>query len=188
MVTRRGSKDFFSVQVNQLSLTREDSDGNHINRSSNRVFARRRRLGIFALAQGLAPSKCQEEHSRKVTQSAVLSERRVIHGNRIFQRSGSLALAGFVGFSQTDSGPCTKPTCTQPCATMVPDEIVKAKVLYARARAWLLGETQRRGEPKWRKPGDVEAAFFALYDALRSQTSSPLFANAKNPPPISNHI
>ena len=74
------------------------------------------------------------------------------------------------------------------CAAMVPDEVAKAKVLYARARAWLLGETQRRGEPKWREPGDVEAAFFALYDALRSQTSSPLFANAKNPPPISNHI
>jgi len=52
---------------------------------------------------------------------------------------------------------------------MVPDEVQEAKVLYARARAWPLSEPLQRAEPKWRKPGDVEAAFFALYDVLRSQ-------------------
>jgi hypothetical protein len=56
-----------------------------------------------------------------------------------------------------------------PREAMVPDEVKEAKVLYARARAWQLGEPLRRAEPKWRKPGDVEAAFFALYDALRSR-------------------
>jgi hypothetical protein len=56
-----------------------------------------------------------------------------------------------------------------PREAMVPDEVKEAKVLYARARAWPLGEPLRRAEPKWRKPGDVEAAFFALYDALRSR-------------------
>ena len=54
-----------------------------------------------------------------------------------------------------------------PHEAIVPDEVQEAKVLYARARAWPLGAPQRRGEPIWRKPGDVEAAFFALYDALR---------------------
>jgi len=52
---------------------------------------------------------------------------------------------------------------------MVPGEVKDAEILYARARAWPLGEPQRRAEPKWRKPGDVEAAFFALYDTLRSR-------------------
>jgi hypothetical protein len=56
-----------------------------------------------------------------------------------------------------------------PRAAILPDEVLQAKVLYARARAWLLGDSPRRAEPKWRRPGDVEAAFFALYDALRSQ-------------------
>ena len=55
-----------------------------------------------------------------------------------------------------------------PREAMVPDEVKEAKVLYARAMAWPLGEPLRRAEPKWRKPGDVEAAFFALYDALGS--------------------
>jgi hypothetical protein len=68
-----------------------------------------------------------------------------------------------------------------PRAAIVPDEVLEATVLYTRARAWLLGESPRRVEPKWRRPGDVEAAFFALYDALRRQTRSPLFMNAKNP-------
>jgi hypothetical protein len=44
-----------------------------------------------------------------------------------------------------------------------------AEILYARARAWPLGEPLRRAEPKWRKPGDVETAFFAVYEALRSR-------------------
>ena len=56
-----------------------------------------------------------------------------------------------------------------PCAAMAPEEVLKATVLYAKARGWLVGENHRRAEPKWRSPGDVEAAFFALYDALRSQ-------------------
>jgi hypothetical protein len=56
-----------------------------------------------------------------------------------------------------------------PSARMIPDEVIEAKILYARARAWIVGETQRRAEPKWRGLGDLEAAFFALYDALRSQ-------------------
>jgi hypothetical protein len=56
-----------------------------------------------------------------------------------------------------------------PREAMVPDEVKEARDLYARARAWPLGEPLRRAEPKWRKPGDVEAAFFALYDALRSR-------------------
>jgi hypothetical protein len=69
-----------------------------------------------------------------------------------------------------------------PRAAIVPDEVLQAKVLYTRARAWLLAETPRRAEPKWRRLGDVEAAFFALYDALRSQaTSPPPLMNAKNP-------
>jgi hypothetical protein len=57
-----------------------------------------------------------------------------------------------------------------PREAMVADEVMEAKVLYAQARAWPLGEPLRRAEPKWQKPGDVEAAFFALYDALRSKT------------------
>jgi hypothetical protein len=56
-----------------------------------------------------------------------------------------------------------------PREAMVPDEVQEAKVLYARARAWPLEAPQRRAEPKWRKPGDVEAAFFALYEGLRSK-------------------
>lgn len=56
-----------------------------------------------------------------------------------------------------------------PREAMVPDEVKEAKVLYARARAWPLREPLRRAEPKWQKPGDVEAAFFGLYDALRSK-------------------
>jgi len=56
-----------------------------------------------------------------------------------------------------------------PRQAMVPDEVKDAEILYARARAWPLGEALRRAEPKWRKPGDVEASFFALYDALRSR-------------------
>ena len=68
-----------------------------------------------------------------------------------------------------------------PRATIVSDEILQAKVLFTRARAWLLGVGPRRAEPKWRRLGDVEAAFFALYDALRSQIRSPLLAPAKHP-------
>jgi hypothetical protein len=68
-----------------------------------------------------------------------------------------------------------------PCAAIVPHEVLEAKVLYKRARAWLLGEGPRRAEPKWRRLSEVEAAFFALYDALRSQNRSPLLMNAKNP-------
>jgi hypothetical protein len=58
-----------------------------------------------------------------------------------------------------------------PREAMVANEVNEAKVLYARARAWPLGEPLRRAEPKWQKPGDVEAAFFALYDRLRSKMS-----------------
>ena len=75
-----------------------------------------------------------------------------------------------------------------PRAVMVPDELLNAKILYARARAWALGKPQWRAEPKWRRPGDVEAAFFALYDALRSQIGFALVVNAKNPAPTNNHI
>ena len=56
-----------------------------------------------------------------------------------------------------------------PREAMLPDEVKEAEILYARARAWPLTEPVRRAEPKWRKPGDVEAAFFALYDALGSK-------------------
>jgi hypothetical protein len=56
-----------------------------------------------------------------------------------------------------------------PREAMVPDEVKEAEILYARARAWPLEEPLRRAEPKWQKPGDVEAAFFALYEALRSR-------------------
>jgi hypothetical protein len=66
-----------------------------------------------------------------------------------------------------------------PRARIVPDEVRQAKVLYARARAWLSGASPRRAEPKWRGLGDVEAAFFALYEVLRSQIRSPLLVNAK---------
>lgn len=73
-----------------------------------------------------------------------------------------------------------------PRAVIEADEILQAKVLYTRARAWLLGVSPRRAEPKWRRPGDMEAAFFALYDALRSQIGLPLFVNAKNPATTGN--
>ena len=73
-----------------------------------------------------------------------------------------------------------------PRAAVVPDEVLQAKVLYTRARAWLLGESPRRVEPKWRRPGDVEAAFFALYDALRSQIRLPLLMTAKDPATTGN--
>jgi hypothetical protein len=66
-----------------------------------------------------------------------------------------------------------------PRAAMVPDELMEAKVLCARARAWPLGEPQRRAEPRWRRPGDVEATFFALYDALRFHISSAFVVNGK---------
>ena len=66
-----------------------------------------------------------------------------------------------------------------PSAPMVPDEVLEAKVLYAQARAWPLGKPQLRAEPKWRRPGDVEAAFFALYDALRTQIRSSLDASMR---------
>ena len=59
-----------------------------------------------------------------------------------------------------------------PQAAMVPNEVMEAKVLCARARAWPLREPQRRAEPKWRRPGDVEATFFVLLDALRSYAKS----------------
>ena len=55
-----------------------------------------------------------------------------------------------------------------PREALVADEVQQAEALYARARAWPLNEPLQRAEPKWRKPGDVEAAFFALYDGLRS--------------------
>lgn len=73
-----------------------------------------------------------------------------------------------------------------PRAAIVPEEVLQAKVLYTRARAWLLGESPRRAEPQWRRLGEVEAAFFALYDALRSQNRSPLLMNAKNPATAGN--
>jgi hypothetical protein len=60
-----------------------------------------------------------------------------------------------------------------PRAAMVPDEVMEAKVLYSWATAWPLGEPQRRVETKWRRPGHVEAAFFALYDGLRSSAVQP---------------
>lgn len=72
-----------------------------------------------------------------------------------------------------------------PQTAMAPDEVTEATVLYARARAWPLREPQRRAEPKWRRPGDVEAAFFALYDALRFHISSAFVVNDKNPAPTS---
>ena len=72
-------------------------------------------------------------------------------------------------------------------AAIEADEGLQAKVLYTRARAWLLGESPRRAEPKWRRPGDVEAAFFALYDELRLQIRSPLLVNAKNPTTTGNY-
>jgi hypothetical protein len=70
-----------------------------------------------------------------------------------------------------------------PQAAMVPDEVMEAKVLYARARAWPLGESHLRAEPKWRRPGDVEATFFVLFDALRSYARSAFVVNEKNPAP-----
>jgi hypothetical protein len=71
---------------------------------------------------------------------------------------------------------------------MVPGEVQEAKVLYARARAWPLSEPLQRAEPKWRRPGDVEAAFFALYDALRSQMKARTRRDQEEPTPISSHI
>jgi len=72
-----------------------------------------------------------------------------------------------------------------PRAVMVPDEVIEAKVLYAQARAWPLGEPQWRAEPKWRRPGDVEATFFVLFDALRSYARSAFIVSEKNPAPTS---
>ena len=68
-----------------------------------------------------------------------------------------------------------------PSAAMGQDEVMEAKVLYERARAWPQGKPQWRAEPKWRRPGDVEGAFFALYDALRSQITSALVMKANKP-------
>jgi hypothetical protein len=68
-----------------------------------------------------------------------------------------------------------------PRAVIEADEVVQAKVLYTRARSWLLGKSPQRVEPKWRRLGDVEAAFFALYDALRSQVGFRLSMHGKNP-------
>lgn len=73
-----------------------------------------------------------------------------------------------------------------PRATIVNDEVQQAKALFTRARAWLLGVNPRRAEPRWQRPGDVEAAFFALYDALRSQIKAQLFVNVKNATTTSN--
>jgi hypothetical protein len=72
-----------------------------------------------------------------------------------------------------------------PQAAMAPDEVMEAKFLYTRARAWPLREPQRRAEPKWRTPGDVEATFFALYDALRSHIRSAFVVKEKNSAPTS---
>jgi len=77
-----------------------------------------------------------------------------------------------------------------PRAAMVPDELMEARILCARARAWPLEAPPRRAEPKWTRPGDVEATFFALYDALRFHISSAFVVNDKNPSPadtISNN-
>ena len=74
-----------------------------------------------------------------------------------------------------------------PRATIVSEEILQAKVLFTRARVWLLGVSPRRAEPKWRRLGDVEAAFFALYDALRSQIRSPMLVTAKHPTTTGDH-
>lgn len=70
-----------------------------------------------------------------------------------------------------------------PQAAMVPDEVMEAKVLYARARAWPLQEPQLRAEPQWRKPGDMEATFFVLFDALRSYARSAFIVRQENPAP-----
>ena len=51
----------FCGRVTQLLLTWEKCNGNYIDRSSRFVFARRWGLGIFPLAQELAPFWCQEE-------------------------------------------------------------------------------------------------------------------------------
>jgi hypothetical protein len=56
----------------QLPPTREASNGNSINRSSRFVFARRRRLGIFPLAQELAPSICQQLETETHRQSVLV--------------------------------------------------------------------------------------------------------------------
>jgi hypothetical protein len=167
----------FRGRVNSLSL-REDSNGNHIDRSSYRVFARRWWLGIFPLAQGLTHSRCQEGYLREVAQSAAS-----------FPTGGlpmaTASIGGLEGLRLPDLLVLIKQTaeCARsqrvlnPRATMVNDEIQQAKDLFTRARAWLLGVSPRRAEPKWRRPGDVEAAFFALYDALRSQIKAQLFVN-----------
>jgi hypothetical protein len=91
--------------------------------------------------------------------------------------NGTASLSGLEGFGLPELLVLIKRTAEwarnrrvlNPREAMVPDEVKEAKVLYARARAWPLGEPLRRAEPKWQKPGDVEAAFFALYDALRSK-------------------
>jgi len=70
-----------------------------------------------------------------------------------------------------------------PQAAIVPDEVMEAKVLYARARAWPLQEPQQRAEPQWRKPGDMEATFFVLFDTLRSYARSAFIVRRENPAP-----
>jgi|HubBroStandDraft_6_1064221.scaffolds.fasta_scaffold05381_8 hypothetical protein len=114
MVTAWKVSRLFQGRVNRLSL-RGGSDGNHINRCSHRVFARRWGLGIFPLAQGLALSWCQERHFRAVAQSAAsFPNGGLPNGNSIYRRSGRLAFAGLAGSNQTDGGRRTEPPRARP--------------------------------------------------------------------------
>jgi hypothetical protein len=165
----------------------EDSDGNHIDSSSRSIFARRRRLGLFALAQGLALSRCQEEYSHAVVQNAAS-----------FPNGGLLVAAASLSGLEVLRLPellvLIKRTADwarncrvlNPREAMVPDEVQEEKVLYARARAWPMGAPQLRAEPKWQKPGDVEAAFFALVRCITLEDAGPHSRlNEKNPTPVS---
>jgi hypothetical protein len=118
MVTPAEVRRLFLGQVDELSL-RKDADGNHINRSSHRVFARRWRLGIFPLAQGLGFLGLGRYRRAVVQGAASFLERRTTNGNSIYRRFGRLALAGLAGFNQADGGMCTKPACTRPACSNI---------------------------------------------------------------------
>jgi hypothetical protein len=182
------SKATLPGKSNHLPPRSEDLNGNDNTRSSRSVFDRRGRPRDPRWREDIAPSMCQES-SRIVGQSTASFP----NGGRLMattSRSGGevLRLPELLGLIKRTAEGARNRRVLNPREAMVPDEVKDAEILYARARAWPSGEALRRGEPKWRKPGDVEAAFFALYDALRSRMSVRTRREREEPNPVSNHI
>lgn len=137
-------------------------------RFSGSVLGRRWGLRIVGLAHGLS-TLVPEEHSHTVAQT----DASYLNGGPLMATTSHsglevLRLPELLVLIKRTAEWARNRRVLNPRKAMVPDEVKDAEILYARARAWPLGEPLRRAEPKWRKPGDVEAAFFALYEALRS--------------------